>query len=281
MIRRKLGRTDAELSVIGFGGIVVKDTTAAGAAAWVGEAIDSGINYYDVAPSYGNAEEMLGPALAPYRDQVFLACKTHLRDQAGAAAQLRESLAKLQTDHFDLFQLHALTSEDDIRQAFGPGGAFEAVLAAREAGLVRYLGFSAHSEYAALEAMARHDFDSILFPINYWNTTVGGFAPRVLEVAEAKGVARLALKAMAHAKYDEGEARPYPKCWYQPLAEPALARAAIRWTLAQGVTAAVTPSHGELMRLAVRSVEDLRPPTDEDLALLRAGFGQRQPVFAQ
>ena len=83
-----------------------------------GEAIDRGINYFDVAPSYGNAEEQLGPALRPYRDNVFLACKTGRRDAAGAREEMEQSLRKMQTDHFDLYQLHAITSDEDVAQAF-------------------------------------------------------------------------------------------------------------------------------------------------------------------
>ena len=101
---------------------------------YVGEAIDRGINYFDVAPSYGNAEQMLGPALAPYRDGVFLACKTGRRDAAGAQEELENSLRLMQTDHFDLYQLHAITSDEDVQQAFGPGGAMETFLKARDAG---------------------------------------------------------------------------------------------------------------------------------------------------
>jgi aryl-alcohol dehydrogenase-like predicted oxidoreductase len=149
------------LSIIGFGGIVVTNATMEEAAARVGAAIDGGINYFDVAPSYGNAEQMLGPALAPYRNDVFLACKTGKRDRAGAEAELKQSLQHLQTDHFDLYQLHAMSTAEDVERAFGPGGAMEAFVAARDAGLVRYLGFSAHSAEVALDALSRFPFDSV------------------------------------------------------------------------------------------------------------------------
>ena len=105
--KRSLGRTGAKLSVIGFGGIVVRDTTPAEASALVKLAIDKGINYFDVAPSYGNAEVMLGPALEPYRKNVFLACKTTERSREKSRIELEQSLKNLRTDHFDLYQLHA------------------------------------------------------------------------------------------------------------------------------------------------------------------------------
>ena len=163
--RRTLGRTGEKLSIIGFGGIVVRDATAAQAAERVAHAIDRGVNYFDVAPSYGNAEAMLGPALEPYRKNVFLACKTLERSRDGATAELEASLRHLRTDHVDLYQLHAVTKKEDVAQILGPSGALEAFVAARAAGKTRFLGFSAHNVDAALALIQAFSFDTILFPI--------------------------------------------------------------------------------------------------------------------
>jgi aryl-alcohol dehydrogenase-like predicted oxidoreductase len=138
--KQQYGRTKEKLSIIGFGGMVVKDVSPKEAANFVAEAVDRGVNYFDVAPYYGNAQRRLGPALKPYRHKSFLACKTLERDAAGAAKQLNESLKLLQTDHFDLYQLHALTDVEEVEQAFGPGGAMETILKAQEDGKVRYIG---------------------------------------------------------------------------------------------------------------------------------------------
>ncbi|MHB8971565.1 MAG: aldo/keto reductase [Pirellulaceae bacterium] len=120
---------------------------------FVAEAVDRGVNYFDVAPYYGNAQERLGPALQSYREKCFLACKTLERDAAGAAKELQRSLKLLKTDYFDLYQLHALMDVDEVEEAFGPGGAMETILKAQQDGKVRYIGFSAHSEEAAHAAM--------------------------------------------------------------------------------------------------------------------------------
>src|SRR5262245_33871264 len=192
--RRSLGRTGETLSIIGFGGIVVMDATPAQASARVAHAIDRGVNYFDVAPSYGNAEQMLGPALEPYRKQVFLACKTQKRDRAGATAELEQSLAHMRTDHFDLYQLHAVTPTEDVERIFAPDGALEAFVAARKAGKTRFLGFSAHSVPAALALMERFAFDTILFPINFATWHAGNFGPQVLEAAKGRQMGILALK---------------------------------------------------------------------------------------
>ena len=100
--RRALGKTGEHLSIIGFGGIVVMNEDAAHSKNIVAEAVDRGVNYFDVAPSYGDAQERLGPALAPYRKDCFLACKTEGRMKDDSRKQLEESLRLLKTDHVDL-----------------------------------------------------------------------------------------------------------------------------------------------------------------------------------
>jgi aryl-alcohol dehydrogenase-like predicted oxidoreductase len=200
--QRAYGDTGERLSIIGFGGIVVSGVEQEHANRLVAEAIEKGVNYFDVAPSYGDAEIKLGPALEPYRKDVFLACKTLHRTKEAAAEELKESLRRLRTDYLDLYQLHAISDVvKDVDVAFGKGGVMDLLVEAKKEGQIRCLGFSAHSEEAALAAMERYDFDSILFPINFATFYAGDFGPRVLEAAKAKGVARLALKAMARQQW--------------------------------------------------------------------------------
>lgn len=279
MLRREYGKTGEQLSIVGFGGIVVTDTEPSEAARLVAEAVDRGINYFDVAPSYGNAEERLGPALKPHRNKAFLACKTGKRDAAGARAELERSLGLLQTDHFDVYQLHGMTTEEDYQKAMGPGGALETFVKAREEGKVRFLGFSAHSVEIALKLMDAFDFDSILFPFNWVNFFNADFGPQVLETALKKGVARLALKGMAMTRWEQGEDRSYKKCWYRPIDDPALADLAWRWTLSQPITAAVPPGDAKLFKLALDIAERFKPlSADEGLELRRRAEGLK-PIF--
>jgi aryl-alcohol dehydrogenase-like predicted oxidoreductase len=279
MERRLLGGTGRELSIVGFGGIVVMNTEPPEASRLVAEAVDRGVNYFDVAPSYGNAEERLGPALEPYRDRVFLACKTGKRGKEEAAAELRASLTRLRTDFFDLYQLHGLTSMEEMEQALGPGGAMEAFLEARDAGLIRHIGFSAHSVETALAAMDRFDFDSILFPTNYVLYNQAGFGPQVVERARQKGVGRLALKAMARTPWAEGQPRTFSKTWYEPISDPEEAALALRFTLSQPITAAIPPGEAELFRLAVRIAEQFQPLDQEELAEVRRRACTLKPIF--
>jgi len=277
--RRSLGRTGEELSILGMGGIVVSELEQAEANRIVAQAVDRGVNYFDVAPSYGDAEERLGPALAPYRKDVFLACKTGERDREGSSRDLETSLTRLRTDHVDVYQLHGLMDLDDVEKVFGPGGAIETFEAAKQDGKARFLGFSAHSEEAALAALDRFPFDSVLFPFSFvcW---FGGFGPQVMEAAKAKGIGRLALKSVARTFWP-GEERKHPKCWYEPYDDPDKPRLAFSWTLSQEVTAAVAPGQQELFPMMMDLAERFRPITPEEEEQLREMARGLTPIFPQ
>lgn len=272
-----------KLSIIGFGGILVMNETAETASRRVAEAIERGVNYYDVAPQYGNAEVMLGPALEPYRKNVFLTCKTEHRDAAGAEADMKRSFERLRTDHFDLYQLHHMTHlKEDVDAVFAKGGAMEFIDKAKRDGRVRHVGFSAHSVEAAIAAMDRYAFDSILFPINFATFYKGHFGPQVIEYAQKKGVARLALKAMAKQKWPANHPQrgKYQKCWYEPVTDPAEAELAVRFTLSQPITAAVPPGDWELFKQALDYAERFRPITQDEQATLAKMADSLDPIFA-
>jgi predicted aldo/keto reductase-like oxidoreductase len=276
---REYGNTGQQLSIVAFAGIVVKDQTAANSARYVSWAIDQGINYFDVAPGYGNAQNMLGPALESYRNDVFLACKTNKRDASAARAELEESLSLLRTDHFDLYQLHAMTTREDLEVATGPGGALEAFSKARDEGLVRHLGFSAHSAEVAVELMNRFEFDSVLFPVNFTTWFESGFGPQIMDEAEKRGVARLALKGAAHHALEDRNDRVREKCWYAPIEDRELLKLALRWTLSLPVTAAIPPGDPELWQMAVEVAQDFTPITPGEEQYLRENARGRKPLF--
>jgi predicted aldo/keto reductase-like oxidoreductase len=277
--RRALGRTGETLSIIGFGGIVVMDATPEQASARVAHAIERGVNYFDVAPSYGNAEERLGPALAPYRKNVFLACKTQKRDRAGAMTELESSLRHMQTDHFDLYQLHAVTTLEDVGRIFAKDGAIETFEAARKAGKVRFLGFSAHSVDAALALMDRFAFDTILFPVNFATWHAGHFGPQVLEIAQRKQMGILALKSLARRPWAEGAVKTHTKCWYEPLVDAAAAREGLRFTLSHPVTAAIPPGDENLFSLALDLAADFQPLSPAEAEAIKQKGLATTPLF--
>ncbi len=283
--RRALGKTGAELSVVGIGAIALMGGSQEEADRLVAEAIERGVNYADVAPSYGGgeAEQKLGPALKGRRDRLFLACKTAKRDREGAAHELRTSLTRLGTDHFDLYQMHALQDvQKDVDVALGPGGAIEAFHEARTQGLVRFLGFSAHSAEAAIKAIDSGLFDTVLYPVNFVCHHQGSFDQEVLAKAKAKGMGILALKAMARAAWPaaaKGGERPYPNCWYEPISDPAEAALALRWTLGQGVTAAVPPGDPRLFRIALNVASKDKALAAAEEAALKQLASQLGPIF--
>lgn len=277
--RRALGRTGESLSVVGFGGVVVDGVSAEEATGSVAWAIDAGINYFDVAPTYGNAEDMLGLALKPYREDVFLACKTQERTRDGALAELDRSLKKMRTDRFDLYQHHAVTKTADVETILGPDGAMDGFEAARKAGKVRFVGFSAHSVEAALALIDGYDFDSILFPVNFATWTAGDFGPQVLAKAQAKGMGILCLKALAKGPWPEGAEKRYKKCWYEPLDQTAEADLALRFTLSHPVTAAIPPGDPGLFKMAVKLARGFTPVTSEEEAELKRKAAAGTPLF--
>lgn len=278
---RRIYKNTEELSIIGFGGIVVCSVSQKVADDYVAEAIDLGINYFDVAPSYfeGEAELKLGNALRPWRKGVFLACKTTRRDGAGARQELETSLKRAHTDHFDLYQFHAVTTLDEVAQILGPGGAAETFIKAKEQGLLRYIGFSAHSVEAALALLDQFPVDSVLFPLNVVSIKNGNFGLQILEKAKEKGAARLSLKAMALTPWEAGEAHTYSKTWYKPIDDPDLQDKALRYILGLDITAAIPPGHYELYRRAVDIAARYQPLSPEELADLEQRIQPLTPLF--
>ncbi|MCL4515465.1 MAG: aldo/keto reductase [Firmicutes bacterium] len=265
-------------SIIGFGGILVDALPQAEADRMVVESIERGVNYFDVAPSYGEAEAILGPALVGRREKIFLACKTMERTREGARRELESSLKRLQTDHFDLYQLHAMATREDFEAATGPGGALEAFMEARRQGLIRYIGFSAHNTDVALKLLDTFPFDSVLFPVNWVNFFNGSFGPQILARASELGIGRLAIKAMARTTWGERERR-YQKAWYEPEESEELAELALRFTLSQPVTAAIPPGEPKFFPRTLEHAERFRPMTPEETERLRQAAAGLEPIF--
>jgi aryl-alcohol dehydrogenase-like predicted oxidoreductase len=281
-ISKRRYKDEVKLSILGLGGMVLVDLDRKSADSVVAEAFERGVNYFDVAPFYGNgeAEKSMGIALAPYRNRVFLACKTLERSASGALSELDESLRRLRTDFIDLYQFHAVSDEDEVEEIFAPGGACEAFLLARQKGKIRYIGFSAHTVEAALSMLERFPFDSILFPVNFVCCERGHFGPQVLEKARNLGVARLAIKAMAHGPWRKNEKRIYPNCWYRPIDDRDLARQALRYTLSQNVTAAIPPGDIRLFRMALDMADDLPPLNTQEYGELTATASNLRPLLS-
>ena len=278
--KRSLGKTGEMLSVIGFGGIVVRDATPEDASSVVKLAIDAGVNYFDVSPSYGDAEIKLGPALEPYRKNVFLSCKTDGRNKEDARKELEQSLKNLRTDHFDLYQLHAVTTLNDVKTILGKGGAIETCLEARQEEKIRFIGFSAHSVEAATALMNGFDFDTIMFPFNFTTWYAGNFGPQVLALAQEKKMGIIALKAMAKGIWPrDTDHSKYQKCWYEPLTSEEDIRMALRFTLSHPIAAAIPPGEAELFRIALNLRDQLKPLNNEEVEIIKTKALNGNPLF--
>ncbi len=280
-IPKRRYRDEVKLSILGLGGMLLVDLEQKAANSVVAKSFERGVNYFDVAPFYGNgeAEESMGKALAPYRNRVFLACKTLERTAAGALAELDRSLRRLRTDFFDLYQFHSVSDMGDVEEIFAPGGACEAFLLARQKGKIRYIGFSAHTAHAALAMLERFPFDSVLFPVNFICCGQGNFGPQVIARARELAVARLAIKSMAHGPWRKKDERHYPNCWYRPIDDRALARQALRFTLSEDITAAIPPGDSRLFHMALDLANDLPPLNAQERGELLASSKGLRPLF--
>ena len=283
LAKRSYGKTGVKLSIIGLGGLVVAGVEQKQANTVVAKCIEKGVNYFDVAPTYGDAQLKLGPALEPYRKKVFLACKTTQRQREAAQAELKESLEQLRTDYLDLYQLHALTDlNKDVDAVFAKGGAMEVFIEAKKAGMVRHLGFSAHSVEEALTAMDRYDFDSVLFPVNFACYYGGNFGRQVIEKAKSKKVSVLAIKAMTYRPWQSKDApgrKEFAKCWYEPLSDRKEAELGIRFALSEAITAAIPPAEEKLFWLAVDIAMDFKPINRKERKRIEAWGAKTKPLF--
>lgn len=272
MQKRTLGQTGYDISPVMFGGIINMEETQQDADRFVAYAIELGVNYFDVAPSYGNAEDRLGPALEPYRKDIYLACKTQIRDAQGAKDELLASLKRLRTDHFDNYQLHAMTTQEDLEEVFGPHGAMETLLWAKQEGLIRRVGITTHNEDTVLRALDLYPFDTVLFPMNWAMGIVQGWGDRLAQVAQERNIGLLAMKTLAHRNWREGEDRVYPKSWCKPVFDQEeLGVAAMKYGFAKGATAIVPPGNFHHFQFALEHIEQCvsEPLTQAEWTLLR------------
>lgn len=290
MERKKLGKTGYEISRVIYGAIVSTDETQQDSDRFVAEAVDLGVNYFDVAPSYGNAQERLGPSLAPYRKRVYLACKTLERRKDAARKELEQSLKDLKTDWLDNYQLHSVTTREDVETAFGPGGAMELLRDMKEQGVIRKVGITAHSEQAALACLRLYPFDTVVFPINWMLHMGQGIGESLKAAAEKDGFGLLSIKSIIQRAWkDDGErsASPWPKSWCRPIDEKdsAFRLAAMRYALSLGAAALIPPGNWECFRFMAEHIDEAarRPLDGDDLALLRAEYEKvkNQPFFTR
>jgi aryl-alcohol dehydrogenase-like predicted oxidoreductase len=234
--KRRFGRTGHMSSAVIFGAAALGRVDQATADRMLDLLLEHGVNHIDTAPRYGDSELRIGPWMDRHRGDFFLATKTGERSFEGARAEIRRSLERLRTDHIDLLQLHALIHPDEWEQALAPGGALEAAIEAREAGLVRFIGVTGHGwSVAAMHrrALERFDFDSVLMPWSWHCAQREAYAAdfeATLRLCEARDVAVQTIKSIARGPWAAGASRNRTT-WYQPLEDEDAIRAAVQWVL--------------------------------------------------
>jgi len=191
---RKLGRTGLEASVVGLGCAMLGTVDTHYAVRVVRRALDLGVTFFDAARSYWDAEVKLGLALADARHRVIVSTKTGARDREGAWREVNESLERTRFDYFDNYHLHWLQDVEDVDRRVGPGGALEALVRARDEGLIRHVGCTSHKAEVLVAALERFDFEIVLVPLNVVERNpLRELAP----LCERRGVALMAMKPLA------------------------------------------------------------------------------------
>jgi aryl-alcohol dehydrogenase-like predicted oxidoreductase len=234
--KQVFGRTGHISTRTLFGAAALGNVTQAEADQTLDVLLEYGVNHIDTAASYGESELRIGPWMAQYRNQFFLATKTGQRTYDKAKAEFERSLERLRVDSVDLIQLHYLVGEDEWEVAMGPGGALEYLVEARDKGLVKYIGVTGHDVAIARmhqKSLERFDFDSVLLPFNYLmmqNPTYAAGFQEVMRMAQARNAAIQTIKSITR--------RPYPgdrthSTWYEPLTTQESIDKAVHWVLGQ------------------------------------------------
>jgi aryl-alcohol dehydrogenase-like predicted oxidoreductase len=283
MKTRRFGRTGHMSTIAIFGTAALYNGTPEMTDQAMEYILEAGVNHIDIAPGYGKAEALMGPWIEKTRDQFFLGCKTQLRTKEEAATELRLSLEKLHTDKFDLHQLHAVTSFEELDQVTGPGGALEALVEARDEGLTDYIGITGHGNLTPqvfLEALRRFDFDTILFPINFVQFGIPEYREKALElldVCQQKDVGVMIIKAAARRPWGERE-HTYA-CWYEPFDTPEMIQKGVNFALSQaGVTGLCTTGDINILPVFLEACHNFEPMDDVDQGTLIASASDHAAV---
>lgn len=281
MERRTLGRTGQRSTIITLGGaIFIGKPSQKEADRFIRLALDRGVNHVDVAPTYGDAELGLGKWVKEYRKNIFLACKTRHRTKKEAAEELGRSLKRLQTDYFDLYQLHGLDKPDELETALGPDGAIQAFSEAKKQDLIKNIGITSHNPVNIMRALKRFDFDTVLLPVNCvlsaHKQPENDYEP-VLKLAKEKNMGVIAMKAIARGPWPD-EKKPY-NTWYQPFNTQKEIDEALWFTLSQDVTTAASSSDIRLATMTIDAAERFEPMSKEQQRELSSRFTSQKPLF--
>lgn len=234
--------------------------------------LEFGVNHIDTAAGYGDSELRIAPWLERHPGTFFLATKTGERTYAGARDSLARSLDRLGVDHVDLIQLHNLAETHEQEVALGPGGALQALVEARDAGLTRFIGVTGHGTYIAarhIESLNGFPFDSVLLPYSHAMVAQEGYAAdfdALYALCRERGVAMQTIKGIAHRRWGEADTEPRYS-WYRPIRDEDALRHAVQYVLAREGLFLNTSSDATLLRRVLEvASEQHASPTDSELS---------------
>ncbi len=285
MEKRRFGRTQHFSTVAIFGGAAFGEISQPEADQVMEQVIAAGINHIDVAPSYGQAEERIGPWMLNERKRFFLGCKTTERSREGAWNEMQASLKRLQTKSFDLYQLHAVTSMEELDQVTMRGGALEAVVQARDEGLTNFIGITGHGINAPaiyLEALRRFDFDSILFPLNYAQMSIPVYRKNTEELiatCRSKDVGTMVIKTITRGPW--GDKPKTATCWYEPFDGMDEIQNAVNFALSYDVTGLCTVGDTRILPMVLKACENFTALTPLECEKLILQGKQLEPLFPE
>ncbi|MFB6189083.1 MAG: aldo/keto reductase [Halapricum sp.] len=291
METRPLGTTGQDSTVCTFGTIALNWLEQEGADQMVELVLDHGINHFDVAPAYGDAELKLAPKLGEYREDIFLGCKTMERDYDGAREKLERSLDRLDVEKIDLYQVHGLEYEHELEEITSDDGALAAFRDARDEGLIEHIGLTSHGDpRLILDAIDRiDDLESLMFPMN--PVVAGKDDPEydyqaVLDRADEEDIGTLGIKAFAKGPWpptDElpEDQRPYAN-WYQPVDTQAEIDERFAFAASKGLTSVVSAGDPKLVAMILDAADRFEPMADaEQRSLIERSRHEESPVPEQ
>ena len=284
METRRFGRTGHMSTVAIFGAAAFYQISQEDADQVMELIIEAGVNHIDVAPGYGQAEIRIGPWMPRERERFFLGCKTMARTREGAWNEMQVSLKRLQTETFDLYQCHAITTMAELDAVTMKGGALEAFVQAREEGLTKYLGITGHGVNAPqiyLEALRRFDFDSVLFPLNFVqmaNPEFRKYAEELIAVCKAKDVGTMIIKSITKGPW--GEKEHTATTWYEPFHNMEDIQKGVNFALSYEVTGICTAGDTRVLPLVLEACKNFSQRNKAEMEEMIESGKQYEPLFA-
>ena len=283
METRRFGRTGHMSTIAIFGGAAFWEISQKDADKVMEQVIEAGINHIDIAPSYGQAEERVGPWMPRERERFFLGCKTMERTKQGAWDEMQRSLKLLQTETFDLYQCHAITTMEELDLVTMKGGALEAFVEARQRGLIKHIGITGHGADAPkiyLEALKRFDFDSVLFPLNFvqmGNPEFRKNTEALIAECKAKDVGTMVIKTITKGPW--GEKQKTATTWYEPFEKADEIQRAVNFAMSYEVTGLCTAGDTRILPLVLKACENFKPLDTAEMDELIQSSQHYEPLF--